>query len=343
MPTTADLAVLLQLLARSGDRAAAHASTRRCSPGRAARARTDGPEELHVVILDNGRTNLLRGALPGDARLHPLRRLPERLPGLPQDGRRARTAPVYSGPMGAVLAAAARRARARRRRCRTPRRSAAPAPTACPVKIPLHELLLDLRRDLVEEGVAPWWERLGFTLWSCAWSSPLGYRLSTRWRGSGSRSPGSPGPGASWARGRDAAAVRPPLPGPRDERAASTTSSRTPRRSAATSTAAQRRSSRAPASRRRSTASPTRARSCSRRRRTSRARDSLLPDVHVTLLARGPDPAGARRALRRARRRPAERARDRHRPEPERRHRAEARGRRPRPAARCTSCCCPRG
>ena len=62
---------------------------------------------------------------------------------------------------------------------------------ACPVKIPLHELLLDLRRDLVEEGVAPWWERAGFTLWSWAWSSRA--RLPARRlrsRGSGSRSRG---------------------------------------------------------------------------------------------------------------------------------------------------------
>jgi hypothetical protein len=48
------------------------------------------------------------------------------------------------------------------------------------VKIPLHELLLELRRELVEERVAPFRERLAFTLWSYAWSSTAGYRLSTR-------------------------------------------------------------------------------------------------------------------------------------------------------------------
>src|SRR5436305_13955252 len=50
---------------------------------------------------------------------------------------------------------------------------------ACPVKIPLHELLLDLRRDLVGEGIASRRERLAFTIWSMLWSRPSLYRLST--------------------------------------------------------------------------------------------------------------------------------------------------------------------
>ncbi len=51
---------------------------------------------------------------------------------------------------------------------------------ACPVKIPLHELLLELRRDLVEQHVASRRERLAMSLWSFVWSSVPGYRLSTR-------------------------------------------------------------------------------------------------------------------------------------------------------------------
>jgi L-lactate dehydrogenase complex protein LldF len=73
---------------------------------------------------------------------------------------------------------------------------------ACPVKIPLHELLLELRRDLVEQGVAPRAERVGFGLWSLAWSSPLGYRLSTRLARLGQPLAGLAGPGRAWAAGR---------------------------------------------------------------------------------------------------------------------------------------------
>jgi L-lactate dehydrogenase complex protein LldF len=71
------------------------------------------------------------------------------------------------------------------------------------VKIPLHELLLDLRRDLVAEGVASRSERLAFWLWSLAWSRPSLYRLSTRlarWVQPLAR---HVGPGRAWARGRE--------------------------------------------------------------------------------------------------------------------------------------------
>ncbi len=86
--------------------------------------------------------------------------------------------PVYSGPMGAVLApllVGLENAPS------LPHASSlcGACTAACPVKIPLHELLLELRRDLVDKGEASRLERLGFTLWSLAWSRPFGYRLST--------------------------------------------------------------------------------------------------------------------------------------------------------------------
>jgi L-lactate dehydrogenase complex protein LldF len=86
--------------------------------------------------------------------------------------------PVYSGPMGAVLVPLLV---GLERAPDLPHASSlcGACTQACPVKIPLHELLLDLRRDLVGEGVAPARERLAFTLWSLAWSTPFGYRLST--------------------------------------------------------------------------------------------------------------------------------------------------------------------
>jgi L-lactate dehydrogenase complex protein LldF len=109
--------------------------------------------------------------------------------------------PVYSGPMGAVLApllVGLEHAPA------LPHASSlcGACTAACPVKIPLHELLLDLRRDLVVEGVAPRSERLAFTLWSLAWSRPWAYRLSTRLARLGQRVGGLAGPGRAWAQGR---------------------------------------------------------------------------------------------------------------------------------------------
>jgi L-lactate dehydrogenase complex protein LldF len=49
----------------------------------------------------------------------------------------------------------------------------------CPVRIPLHELLIGLRRDRATTS-AGGMERLAFRLWSLAWSRPWLYRLSTR-------------------------------------------------------------------------------------------------------------------------------------------------------------------
>jgi L-lactate dehydrogenase complex protein LldF len=48
------------------------------------------------------------------------------------------------------------------------------------VKIPLHELLLDLRRDLVEERVAPWSERAAFRAWAWVAQRPALYALAAR-------------------------------------------------------------------------------------------------------------------------------------------------------------------
>ena len=73
---------------------------------------------------------------------------------------------------------------------------------ACPVKIPLHELLLDLRRDLVGEGITPRSERFAFTMWSLLWSRPALYRLSTTLARFGSPFGALAGPGRAWAKDR---------------------------------------------------------------------------------------------------------------------------------------------
>ncbi len=65
------------------------------------------------------------------------------------------------------------------------------------MKIPLHELLLDLRRDLVAERVASRLERLGFAALVAGLVVAAGYRLTTRLARVAPLpgSPGSVGPG----------------------------------------------------------------------------------------------------------------------------------------------------
>jgi L-lactate dehydrogenase complex protein LldF len=199
VPTTADLAVLLKLLARSGTGQKITVYTTLLTGPRRP-GETDGPEEQHVVILDNGRTKLLRGRYREMLACIRCGACLNVCPVYRKTGGAAYS-DVYSGPMGAVLlpllvgleqAPSLPHASSLCGACTA----------ACPVKIPLHELLLDLRRDLVAEHVAPWWERLGFTLWSFVWSRPLGYRVSTALARLGQPLAGLLGPGRVWSRGR---------------------------------------------------------------------------------------------------------------------------------------------
>ena len=199
VPTLADLAPLLRLLARSGTGQRLSTYTTLLT-GPRGEGEKDGPEEVHIVIIDNGRTNLRRGRYREMLACIRCGACLNVCPVYRKAGGAA-YGPVYSGPMGAVLApllVGLERAPA------LPHASSlcGACTEACPVKIPLHELLLDLRRDLVAEGVASRRERLAFTLWSVAWSSPLGYRVSTRLARLGQPLGGLVGPGRTWASGR---------------------------------------------------------------------------------------------------------------------------------------------
>jgi L-lactate dehydrogenase complex protein LldF len=196
-----DLATCLRLLARTatGQQLTTY-TTLITGPRRPDEA--DGPEELHVIVLDNGRS-ALRGTRYEEM-LNCIRcgACLNVCPIYRKSGGRA-YGPVYSGPMGAVL---------------IPLLADAPdlphasslcgaCTEACPVKIPLHELLLDLRRDLVDDRVASRRERIGFTLWSYLWSGPLVYRLSTTIARLGQRF--APFVARSWSTGRTIPRLRP--------------------------------------------------------------------------------------------------------------------------------------
>jgi L-lactate dehydrogenase complex protein LldF len=199
VPTLDELSVLLQLLARSATGQRLTSYTRLVS-GPAGPGETDGPEEFHVVVIDNGRSRLrdtryreMLACIRCGACINvcPIYR---------KSGGAA-YGPVYSGPMGAILVPLL-----------TGLEHAPDLPHAsslcgactdvCPVKIPLHELLLELRKDLVEERITSPRERLAFALWSFAWSRPSLYRLSTALARRGQRLAPRVGPGRAWTAGR---------------------------------------------------------------------------------------------------------------------------------------------
>ena len=199
VPTLAELVVLLKLLARSatGQKLTSY-TTLLTGPRR--NEEKDGPEEMHVVIIDNGRTDLLRGRYREMLNCIRCGACINVCPVYRKAGGAA-YGPVYSGPMGAVLApllAGLEHAPDH------PHASSlcGACTAACPVKIPLHELLLELRRDRIGTRVASRRDRLAFTLWSLAWSRPLGYRLSTLAARFARPLAARIGPGRAWACGR---------------------------------------------------------------------------------------------------------------------------------------------
>jgi L-lactate dehydrogenase complex protein LldF len=137
----------------------------------------DGPEALHVVILDNGRSTILQSG--NREALYCLRcgACLNVCPIYQNIGGHA-YGWVYPGPIGAVLtpmlvgldtAQHLPRASTLCGACRE----------ACPVKIDIPHMLLHLRQQLVERGDTTWTEKALFTMWARLMQHPRLYAWST--------------------------------------------------------------------------------------------------------------------------------------------------------------------
>ncbi|HEY7439512.1 MAG TPA: lactate utilization protein B [Acidimicrobiia bacterium] len=219
----ADLPTLLPLLTRSatGQRISNYL-TMITGPRRA--GEIDGPETLHVVLLDHGRTRLL--GTPYEDMLACIRcgaclnvcPVFRKISGHAYDA-------VYSGPMGKVLTPLLSEDGTEGRELPFASSLCGACTEACPVEIPLADLLVRLRADLRRAGPIvpivmdelperePVHERLPgegfdspaadapllspgaprsahrsvFRAWARAWSSPRGYRSSTGFARAGAR------------------------------------------------------------------------------------------------------------------------------------------------------------
>ena len=158
----------------------------------------DGPEEFHLVILDNGRSKIL--GTDYQEVLHCIRcgACLNVCPVYRQIGGHAYGS-VYSGPIGAVLTPLLNGTEEAKELSGASSLCSA-CWQACPVKIPLQDLLLHLRAEKAPDAGAA--ERTAWKAWAAAWSSPTAYRASTRLASTAARMlPESFGPKA-WSGGR---------------------------------------------------------------------------------------------------------------------------------------------
>ena len=178
IPTFEEFEVLVGMLVRSsvGTKITSYVSV---TTGPRKSDEVDGPDELHVVILDNGRSKILQSEF--QSMLQCIR-----------CGACLNICPVYrhvsghtygsiySGPMGAVLTPLLDGYETNKELPYASTLCGA-CSEVCPVKIPLHELLLKHRQIIVEqEGKAPLMESILFKGAGMFLSKPGVYDFGTK-------------------------------------------------------------------------------------------------------------------------------------------------------------------
>jgi L-lactate dehydrogenase complex protein LldF len=181
VPTLEDVTTMLRVLARSatGQEMSVYTTF---STGPRRPGDPDGPEEYHVIILDNGRSSMLGGALREMLRCIRCGACMNHCPVYGAVGGHA-YGWVYPGPMGAVLTPAL-----------VGIENAAHLPNAstfcgrceevCPVRIPLPKLMRHWREREFERHLSPATVRWGLGFWSFfarrAWLYGAATRLAAK-------------------------------------------------------------------------------------------------------------------------------------------------------------------
>lgn len=211
IPSLEHLPVFLKLLARSATAQPLTVYTTLITGPRRA-GEHDGPEQVHVILVDNARSSVLREESRELLRCIRCGACLNACPVYRKAGGGHAYGAVYSGPIGAVL---------------TPElRGIANYPDlphasslcgacldACPVKIDIPSHLIRLRRKLVEERIEHPMARRALRLWAKLLRRPHLYRMALRLARLAGRSSGwasdLPGPLAGWTDHRD---FPPPAP-----------------------------------------------------------------------------------------------------------------------------------
>ena len=128
---------------------------------------TDGPEEMYVILLDNGRTNILANPKQRES-LYCIRcgACLNACPVYKNIGGHTYGA-TYSGPIGSVITPHLQ-GMAEYKHLSYASSLCGNCTEVCAVKINLHELLLENRHEAVEEGDATLAEKLAWKMWKTA-------------------------------------------------------------------------------------------------------------------------------------------------------------------------------
>ena len=137
----------------------------------------DGPEEMHIVLVDNGRTKMRDEGLAEMLRCIRCGACMNHCVVFRQIGGHAYGG-TYPGPMGAVLTPALDGLAATRDLAHACTLNGK-CQEVCPVKIPLPTLLKGWREKSWREGLEPTAMRWGLGLWAFAATRPALYRLGT--------------------------------------------------------------------------------------------------------------------------------------------------------------------
>ena len=207
VPTMQDLAVMLKVLARSatGQRLTVYTNI---INGPRPQAEPDGPDQLHVVLVDNGRSRVLGSELAEILYCIRCGACLTACPVYQQIGGHAYGS-IYSGPVGAVLTPALKGVAA-----------AADLPHAsslcgacrevCPVRIDIPRMLLKLRTDPAAVATTPAPVRMGLRVFAWLGVRPRLFRAAGRLAAAATRLTARdgwiqklPGPLAGWTQSRD--------------------------------------------------------------------------------------------------------------------------------------------
>lgn len=176
IPRLEDLALFWPLLATTSTGQPITAYTSLVG-GPRADGEADGPEEFHVVLLDNGRTRLLADVEQRDA-LQCIRcgACLNSCPVYQSIGGHA-YGTTYQGPIGSVITP---HLHGMKEWSHLPYASSlcGACTLVCPVRVDLHHHLFHNRRNAVKLRLDPWAQRLAFRVWRWAMENPTRYSLA---------------------------------------------------------------------------------------------------------------------------------------------------------------------